>query len=221
MLWETLQHLPKLVGCHSLLTPVVPIPFLCPTGKNGYILKESNAVNNRKDTWSRIWIQSAYDQLRASSSQWTELHQIKETGIKKDTGMNLLTGIGSVEIWTCTPHQMLLVRSSEGGWDDWAWRWMMRNAYRILVGKPEGKRPRWRHRCSWEDNIRMDLKEIGWEGVDWMHLAQDRGALVNTVINLLRIPLKAGNFLTSWLCRWSFHNLSNTFPNAADVHRTI
>jgi hypothetical protein len=116
---------------------------------------------------------------------------------------------------------MLLVRSSEGGWDDWAWQWIMRNAYRILVGKPEGKRPRWRHRRRWEYNIRMDLKEIGWEGVDWMHLAQDRRALVNTVMNLLRIPLKAGNFLTSWLCRWSFHNLSNTFPNPADVHRIL
>jgi hypothetical protein len=66
----------------------------------------------------------------------------------------------------------------------------MRNAYRILVGKPEGKRPfgRSRHRC--EDNIRKDLKEIGWEGVEWMHLARDRDqwrALVNTVMKL-RVP---------------------------------
>jgi hypothetical protein len=52
--------------------------------------------------------------------------------------------------------------------------WEMRNANKILVGKPEGKRPLGRHRCRREDNIRMDLREIGWEGVDWIHLGQDR-----------------------------------------------
>jgi hypothetical protein len=50
----------------------------------------------------------------------------------------------------------------------------MRNAYIILGGKPEGKRPLGTCTCRWEDNIRMDLREIGLEGVDWMHLAQDR-----------------------------------------------
>jgi transcription termination factor 2 len=65
-----------------------------------------------------------------------------------------------------------------------------RNAYRILVGKPEGKRPLGRPRCRWVDNIKMDLREIGWDGVDWSQLAQDRDkwrALVNTVMNL-RVP---------------------------------
>jgi hypothetical protein len=47
------------------------------------------------------------------------------------------------------------------------------NAYKILVGKPEGKRSFERPRRRWED-IRVDLKELGWEGVDWIHLAQDR-----------------------------------------------
>jgi hypothetical protein len=50
----------------------------------------------------------------------------------------------------------------------------IRNSYNILVGKPEGKRPFGRPRCRWEDIFRMDLREIGWEIVDWMHLAQDR-----------------------------------------------
>jgi hypothetical protein len=50
----------------------------------------------------------------------------------------------------------------------------VRNAYKILVGKPEGKRPLGRHRLRWEDNIRMDLRQIAWKGVDWMHLAEDR-----------------------------------------------
>jgi hypothetical protein len=67
-----------------------------------------------------------------------------------------------------------------------------RNAYRILVGKPERKRPLGKHRrtCRWEDNIRMDLRDIGWGGMDWIDLAQDRNqwrAVVNTVMNL-RVP---------------------------------
>jgi hypothetical protein len=62
-----------------------------------------------------------------------------------------------------------------------------RNAYRILVGKPEGKRPLGRPRCRWVDNIKMDLGEIGWDGMDSIELAQDRDqwrALVNAVMNL-------------------------------------
>jgi hypothetical protein len=62
-----------------------------------------------------------------------------------------------------------------------------RNAYRILVGKPEGKRPLGRPRRRWVDNLKMDLGEIGWDGRDWIELAQDRDewrALVNTVMNL-------------------------------------
>jgi hypothetical protein len=62
-----------------------------------------------------------------------------------------------------------------------------RNAYRILVGKPEGKRPLERQRHRWVDNIKMDLREIGWYGMDWNHLTQDRNwlrALVNTILNL-------------------------------------
>jgi hypothetical protein len=66
----------------------------------------------------------------------------------------------------------------------------MRNAYKILVGKPEGKRPCGRTRRRWEDNIRMDRREIRWSGVDWIHLAPDRDrwrAVVNAVMNL-RVP---------------------------------
>jgi hypothetical protein len=63
-----------------------------------------------------------------------------------------------------------------------------RNEYRILVGKPEGKRPLRRPRRRWVDNIKIDLREIGWGGMDWIDLAQDRDqwrALENTVMNLL------------------------------------
>jgi hypothetical protein len=65
-----------------------------------------------------------------------------------------------------------------------------RNAYRILVGKPEGKRPLGRPIRRWEDNIKIDLREIRWIGMDWVDLVQDRGqwrVLVYTVMNL-RVP---------------------------------
>jgi hypothetical protein len=52
------------------------------------------------------------------------------------------------------------------------------------VGKPEGKRPVERLRCRWVDNIKIDLRQTGWDGVDWIDLAQDRYHLVNTVMNL-------------------------------------
>jgi hypothetical protein len=62
--------------------------------------------------------------------------------------------------------------------------------YRVLVGKPEGKRALGRHRRRWEDNIRVDLQEVGCGGVDWIELAWDRDrwrALVNAVMKL-RVP---------------------------------
>jgi hypothetical protein len=63
----------------------------------------------------------------------------------------------------------------------------MKNVYRLLVRKPEGKRPLGRSRCRWIDNIKMDLSKIGLGNVDWIGLAQDRyrwRPLVNTVMNL-------------------------------------
>jgi hypothetical protein len=65
-----------------------------------------------------------------------------------------------------------------------------RNAYRIVVEKPERKRPLRRPRHRWVDNIKMVLREIGWDGVDWIELVQDRDqwrALVNTVMDI-RVP---------------------------------
>jgi hypothetical protein len=62
-----------------------------------------------------------------------------------------------------------------------------RNADKFCIGKSDGKRSLRRPRYRWEDNIRMDLKEIGWKCMDWMYLAQDRNqwrAVVNTVMNL-------------------------------------
>jgi hypothetical protein len=88
---------------------------------------------------------------------------------------------------------------------EWHWMMIQRNTeadqgpctimkivslYRLLVGKPEGRRPLRRPRRRWLDNIRMDLVEVGWGDVDWIGLAQDRGrwrAVVNSVLNL-RVP---------------------------------
>jgi hypothetical protein len=65
-----------------------------------------------------------------------------------------------------------------------------RNAYRMLVGKPEGRRPLGRPRCRWMDDIKMDLREIGWSGMNWIDLAQGRDQQrphVDIVMNL-RVP---------------------------------
>jgi hypothetical protein len=64
--------------------------------------------------------------------------------------------------------------------------WEKRGIYRVLVGKPEGKRPLGRPRHKWEDNIKIHLYKVGCGGMEWIELAQDRDswrALVNTVIN--------------------------------------
>jgi hypothetical protein len=75
-----------------------------------------------------------------------------------------------------------------------------RNAYRILVGKADGKRILGRPTCRWEDNIKMPFREIEWGGMDWTDLAQDgdqRRALVNMVMNFW-VPYKVGIFLSSY-----------------------
>jgi hypothetical protein len=69
-----------------------------------------------------------------------------------------------------------------------------RNAYRILVGKPEGKKPLEGPMRRWEDNIKMDLREMGWGSTDCINLAQDRDhcrTLVNAIMNL-RVPSNIG-----------------------------
>ena len=90
-----------------------------------------------------------------------------------------------------------------------------RGVYRVLVGKPEEKRPLGRPRRRWEDNIKTDLQEVGCGGIDWIELAHDKDrwrALVNAVMNL-RVPQNAENFLASWEAvsfsrRTLFHRVS-------------
>ena len=87
----------------------------------------------------------------------------------------------------CAGHMVLM--GEERGW----------GVHRVLVGKPEGKRPLGRPRRRWVDNILMDLQEVGCGYMDWIGLAQDRNrwqTLVSAVMNL-RVPWNAGNFLTN------------------------
>jgi hypothetical protein len=87
-----------------------------------------------------------------------------------------------------SPNRVRMIKSRRMRWDGHVARvGETRNAYRILVVNTEGKRPLRRPRCRWVNNIKMNLIEIGWDGVDWIELAQDRDqwrALVNTVLNL-------------------------------------
>jgi hypothetical protein len=74
-----------------------------------------------------------------------------------------------------------------------------RNAYKILVGQPEGKRPLGRPKRRWVYNIKMDLRKTGWSGMHWIDLAQDRDqwrSLVNIIMSL-RVPQDFGKFLIS------------------------
>jgi hypothetical protein len=86
-----------------------------------------------------------------------------------------------------SPSIIRMIKSSRMRWAGHVARMgAKRNACRILVGNPEGKRPLGRPRRRWVNNIKMDLGEIGWDGVDWIDLAQDRNqwrALVNAVMN--------------------------------------
>jgi hypothetical protein len=87
-----------------------------------------------------------------------------------------------------SPSLIRVIKSRRMRWAGHAARMReRRNACRILVGKPEGKRPLGRPRRRWADNIRINLREIGWNGMDWIDLTHDRDqwrALVNTVMNL-------------------------------------
>jgi hypothetical protein len=92
-----------------------------------------------------------------------------------------------------------MIKSRRMRWAGHVARMGEKNAYGILVGKPEGERPLGRPRRRWVDNDKLDLREIGWDGMVWIDVAQDRDqwrALVNTVMNL-RVPYNSGKFLSS------------------------
>jgi len=87
-----------------------------------------------------------------------------------------------------SPNIFRAIKSRRLGWAGHVARMgNRRGVFKVLVGKPEGKRPLGRHRRRWEDNIKMDLQEVGCGGMDWIELAQDKDrwrALVNAVMNI-------------------------------------
>jgi hypothetical protein len=75
----------------------------------------------------------------------------------------------------CTPNIIIIIKSSKMRWAGHvAQMGEKRNAYRIFVGKPAGKRPLGRPRRRWVDNIKMDLRVIGWDGINWIDVVHDR-----------------------------------------------
>ena len=100
-----------------------------------------------------------------------------------------------VDAVVTTPNIVRVVKSRRMRWAGHVARMGQgRGVYRVLVGKPEGKRPLGKPRRKWEDSIKMDLQEVGGDCGDWMELAQDRDrwrALVSTVMNL-RVPKMRG-----------------------------
>jgi hypothetical protein len=94
-------------------------------------------------------------------------------------------------LYKSSPSVIRMIKSRRSRWAGHIARMgEKRNAYRIFMGKPEGKRSLGRSRHRWDDNIKKDLREVGCGGMDWIGLAQDRNqwrALVNTVMNL-RVP---------------------------------
>jgi hypothetical protein len=111
-------------------------------------------------------------------------------GTKRDEVMGKWRKLHNGELHNLysSPHTIGQIKSRRMRWAGHVARTREgRNVYRVLVGKPKGKRPLERPRHRWEDGIKMGLRETGLEGVKWIHLAQDRDrwwALLNVVMNL-------------------------------------
>jgi hypothetical protein len=140
------------------------------------------------ETWS-LTLREEHNRLRVFENRMLR----RLFGPKRDVVMGEWRKLHNKELHDLysSPSIIRIIKSRRMRWAGQVARMEeKRNAYRLLVGKPEGKRPLGRTRRRWVDNIRMDLGEVGWGGVDWIGLAQDRNrwrALVYSVLNL-RVP---------------------------------
>jgi hypothetical protein len=114
-------------------------------------------------------------------------------GPKRDEMIGGWRKVHNVEIHNLysSPYIIRMIKSKRMRWAGNVARMGEKmNAYRVLLGKPEGKRPLGRTGRRWEDNIKIDLRRVGWGSMDWIDVAQDRDQwrpLVNTVMNI-RVP---------------------------------
>jgi hypothetical protein len=122
----------------------------------------------------------------------------------------------------CSPSIIRMIKSRRMRWAGHVTRMgENRNVYRDLVGTPEGKMRLGRPRRRWEDNIKIDVREIGWGGMDWIDLAQDRDqwrALVNTVMNL-RVSKNVGEFLS--ICATGGFSRRPQLQGVSYLHRKL
>ena len=122
-----------------------------------------------------------------------ESRVLRILGLKRDEVTGEWRKIHSEELndLCCSPNIVRVIKSRRMRWAGHVARMGEgRGVYRVLVGKPEGKRPLGRPRRRWEDNIKVNLQEVGCGALDWIELAQDRDrwrAIANAVMNL-RVP---------------------------------
>jgi hypothetical protein len=123
----------------------------------------------------------------------------RKFGPKRDKVTGELRKLHNEELYS-SPNIVRFIKSRRMGWAGHVARMgERRGVYRVLVGKPEGKRPFGKPRHRWEDNIKIDPQEVRYGGTGWIELARDRyrwQALVNVVMNF-QAPQNAENFLTS------------------------
>ena len=155
-------------------------------------------ISSKSNSYSFLWTSWQYSQ---------SIHFIETIPVNHNTKLcNLISGI-SINSFYITVLVFLnfltqycagdKIEKNEMSWVCGTYGWG-EGVYRVLVGKPEGRRPLARPRHRWVGNIRMDLQKVGCGYMDWIGLAQDRDrwrTLVSAVMNL-RVPWNAGNFLT-------------------------